>query len=340
MLGAFVLIGAASEARAAPSAADKEAARKFMDEGTARIKSGEPQRALEAFQKAHELMHVPTTGLAVAKAHLAIGHLVEAREAAVDVARTQRDANEPPVFEKARKSAREIEAEVKARIPSLKIKVKGGKPSKVAVDDVEVPLALIVEPVPVNPGRRVVTAKGSDGTEARSNIEVAEKETKEVELTLTYPTSNDPTAKPAPEKPAEKTPASAGATDKPKVRGFGDEDVASKDQRRTPLADGLIWGGFAFGIAGIGAGTVTGLMTLGKASEVSQQCESNICAPAAQKELESATLFATISTIAFAVGVAGVGAGILGLAIPKQGEQRKRVGFTIHPTMNGLGGTF
>ncbi|MBX3232283.1 MAG: hypothetical protein KIT84_21910 [Labilithrix sp.] len=331
-----LLFAAPSDVAAAPSAAERETARRHMDEGTAAMKTGEHRRALEAFSKAHEIMHVPTTGLAVAKAHLAAGHLVEAREAAVEVARTQKEAHEPAVFEKARDAARKIEAEVKGRIPSLKIKVKGGTASKVAVDDVDVPLPLIVEPVPVNPGKRVVTAKGTEGTEARVNVEVAEKESKEVELTLTWPTTADPTAKPtpAPTNDADKP------QEKPKVLGFGNEDVASKGGRRAPLAEGLIWGGFAFGAVGIGVGAVTGLMTLGKASDVSQLCENNICAPSAQSDLDSATLLATVSTIAFGVGLAGIGAGVLGLAMPRQGETKGHAGLSIRPTLNGLGGTF
>ena len=46
---------------------DRETARAHMDEGKAFTKSGELERALEAYQKAHDLMHVPTTGMAVAR---------------------------------------------------------------------------------------------------------------------------------------------------------------------------------------------------------------------------------------------------------------------------------
>src|SRR5687767_6484542 len=93
----------ATTASAAPPASekDREAARALMDEGKARVKSGELMRALEAFQKAHDLMHVPTTGMAAAKTHYQLGHLVEARRLAQEVLDYPKEAGEPPVFETA-----------------------------------------------------------------------------------------------------------------------------------------------------------------------------------------------------------------------------------------------
>lgn len=331
--------GLARPALAAPSAAEREAARKLMDEGVAKMKANDPQKALESFQKANELMHVPTTGVWVAKAQLAAGHLVEAREAAVDVARTTKEPNEPAVFEKARRQARDIEAQVKGRIPTVRIHIRGGTPSAVAVDGTDVPIALLSEPVPVNPGKRTITARAADGSEGKTEIDVREGEKSDTELTLQPPKSS---AEPAKSAPAAATssngspPSTPG--EKPKVLGFGNEDVDARGARRTPLAEGLIWGGFAVGLAGLGVGGATGFMTLGKASDVKKNCENNVCGPEAKKDLDSANLLGTISTIAVAVGIAGVGAGVLGLVIPPVSSGR--TGWNVRPTLNGIGGTF
>ena len=341
LAGAFLTLAfVTTPVSAAPSKAEKEAAHKFMDEGMAALKNSEPQKALESFLKAHELMHVPTTGVAIARAHLAAGHLVEAREAAVDVARTAKEPGEPAVFEKARKQAREIESQVKSRIPTVRIHVRGPNATAVAVDGVEVPLALIVEPVPVNPGKRVITAKGSDGSEGRTEIEVREGEKSDADVTLQPPKKDDgtkPAAKPA-EKPAS-TPPSTTPAEKPKVLGFGNEDVHAGGAHRTPLAEGLIWGGFGIGAVGVGAGVVTGFMTLNRASDVKQSCDNNVCGPEAKKDLDSANTLGAVSTIAFGVGIAGIGAGILGLAIPPK-NAKTGAGLRLHPTPGGLGGTF
>lgn len=339
LLGALLLV--ASPAAAAPSKAERETARRLMDEGVARMKDNDPQHALESFSKAHELMHVPTTGVAVAKAHLAAGHLVEAREAAVDVARTTKEPGEPAVFEKARRQAREIESQVKGRIPTVRIHIRGPNPTAVAVDGVEVPLALIVEPVPVNPGKRVITAKGADGSEGRTEIDIREGEKSDADVTLALPKSSAEVAKSAKTAPDSRAPSPPA--EKPKVIGFTNEDVRG-GVRRAPLAEGLIWGGFGIGVIGIGAGAVTGFMTLNKASDVKKSCEDNICGPEAKKDLDRANTLGTVSTIAVAVGIAGIGAGILGLAMPpkdaKTGAGSSKIGLRLHPTVSGIGGTF
>lgn len=337
----LALVFAAPPALGAPSAAERESARKLMDDGMARMKANEPLRAIDSFQKAHEIMHVPTTGVAVAKAQLAAGHLVEAREAAVDVARTTKEPGEPPVFEKARKQAREIEAQVKSRIPAVRIRTRGPSPSAVAVDGVEVPLALIVEPVPVNPGKHVITARTADGVEGRVEVEVREGEKVDAEVTLQK--SSPDAAKPADKATAPTTPspssgASSGPPPKPKVLGFGNDESAGGGPRRPPLAEGLIWGGFGVGIIGLGIGTVTGFMTLSRASDVKQSCENNVCGPEARSDLDSANTLGTISTISVGIGLVGIGAGILGLVMPPRAATR--TGLALSPTPSGVGGTF
>lgn len=305
-----------------------------MDEGTARMKANDPVHALESFQKANELMHVPTTGLAVAKAQLAAGHLVEAREAALEVARTQHEAGEPAVFEKARKHAREMEAQVKPRIPTVKIKIRGGQASRIAVDDADVPIELAAEPVPVNPGKHHITAKGTDGSEGKTDIDLQEADKKEVDVILLPKDNSADSGKPLPTKDnGTNTPPPPPPT---KVAGFGNDEVDRSTPRRSPLAEGLIFGGFGAAVIGVGIGSVTGVMTLGKASDVAPQCARNICAPSAQKDLDSANTLSTVSTIAFGIGVVGLGAGILGLVMPREGGRRG----SIRPTMNGVEGTF
>src|SRR4051794_22046146 len=130
-----------------------------MDEGKERTRSGDKDRALEAYQKAHDLMKVPSTGILLVKAHLAVGHLVEARDVALEIGRMARETGEPVIFEKARKEAKELEAVIKPRIPTVKIVVKGGPATKVSVDNAEVAALLLGEPVALNPGKHVVSAK-------------------------------------------------------------------------------------------------------------------------------------------------------------------------------------
>lgn len=341
------ILAVSGAAGAAPSLAEREAARRFMDEGKARLKANEVARAIESFYKAHEIMHVPTTGLALARAHAAAGHLVEAREVAQEVGRMPREAGEPAVFDAARKHARELDAQLQPRIPTLRLRVTGGAPARVAVDDVEIPLARLAEPVAVNPGTRVVTAKGAGG-EARRAIEIAERDAKELELPLGVPgeAAKAPAAKPSP-----------GAAPRAVV-GFGDDGDRRAAGERTALAEILMYGGFGLGVVGLGAGAVTGAMTFSKASDVDPLCENGVCAPEAKRDLDRASTLADISTIAFVAGGVGVVLGVIGCLLPRRptsAEPRAaawawtfaggrsadgRGAIRIGPAGSGVGGTF
>ena len=292
----------ASSASAAPPASekDRETARGFMDEGKARVKSGELMRALEAFQKAHDLMHVPTTGMAVAKTHYQLGHLVEARKLAQEVLDFPKEAGEPPVFETARKQAKELEAQLKGRIPMVRIHIRGVPAKRITVDDVEVPVT--AEPIPMNPGSRIVAAYSAEGMEAKTQLALAEKDSKEIELELLPGKGKaaDPNAAKEPPK---------------KVIGLSLDESASGE--RTSTANVLIYGGFGLAVVGIIAGGTTGALAFSKAGEVKDQCENNICDPAAESDLNSTRSMAMISNISFAVAGAGAILGIVGLALPR-----------------------
>ena len=181
---ALLVVAVPAPAGAAPTAAQRETARRLMDEGKERARSGEKERAIEAYQKAHDIMHVPSTGMALAKAHLAAGHLVEARDLALEVGRMPREEKEPAVFEQSRKAAKELEAALKPRIPTVRIVVRGGPAQRVTVDDAEIAPLLLGEPVALNPGRHVIVAKNADGLEKRAEVDLLERDIKEVELPL------------------------------------------------------------------------------------------------------------------------------------------------------------
>jgi hypothetical protein len=313
-----------------------------MDEGKARLTAYDTTRAIEAFQKAHDLMHVPTTGIALARAHLAAGHLVEARDIALEVGRLPHDPGDPAVFDAARKHAKELDAQLRSRIPTVRIKIKGGAASRVAVDDVEIPSAIVGEPVAMNPGKRVITARSADGGEARAEVELAERDVKEIELTLAAHKEKDPKPVVAEAAPASPTPSAPV----PQLTGFGNDDVDRRPMGgRTPLAEVLIYGGFGLGAVGLVVGSITGGMTLSKASDIDPQCANDICAPAARSDLDSANTLGTVSTISFIAGGIGAAAGVVGLLLPRKPASPRRAGsvapwITIAPSTSGLGGTF
>ena len=292
----LTVVSSSGRAVAAPTAAQKETARRLMDEGKERTRNGEKVRALEAYQKAHDLMKVPTTGMTLVKAHLALGHLVEARDVALEVARMPRERSEPAIFDRARKDAKEIETSLKPRIPTVRIVVKGGPALHVTVDEVDVAPLLLGEPVAMNPGKHAIVARNADNVEKRADVDLAERDAKEVELAL-------PVANPV-----------LLATVPPPARVVPE---APRGPERTPAANILVFGGFGLAVAGLAVGGVTGALTLSEAGAVKARCANGICDPTVRNDLESASSLATISTIGFAVAGVGAVCAVVGLLLPK-----------------------
>jgi hypothetical protein len=69
----------------------------------------------------------------------------------------------------------------------------------------------------------------------------------------------------------------------------------------------LLWVGVAATAAGVVVGSATGVYSLTLTSKAKQFCQDRQCSPDAQPHIDSAKTFATVSNVAFAVGVAGAG---------------------------------
>jgi hypothetical protein len=302
-----------------PSPAERETARRLMDEGKSRLKTGELDRALDAYKKAHEIMHVPSTGIAVAKTQYQMGHLVEAHAAAREVLQMPREDNEPAPFEHARKQARQLDDELKKRIPTVKITVRGAPAEKVLVDDVEVPLDSLKEPVPMNPGTRIISARSAEGAESKTSVALSEKDTLQIELEL------------GPGKTVGNAPVKGttpNRTSGPSLEGSGGE--------RSALSSTLMYGGFGIAVVGVTVGSITGLYAMSKAGDVKPQCENKICDPAASADLDGAKSMATIANISFVAAGVGAVVGIIGLILPKKNTVHVQVGIGSA----GVRGTF
>jgi len=169
-----------------PSSADKETARGLMKEGDAKFASKDFAGALKAYQAAHAIMQVPSTGLPLAKAQIERGMLVEARDTLLQVSRHPKDPKEPAAFGKAREEAAEIAQKLTARIPSLTIVVEGASSDNadVAVDGASIPSAALSAPRKVNPGSHTITASASGFRAASATVNVKEGENEKVTLKL------------------------------------------------------------------------------------------------------------------------------------------------------------
>lgn len=312
-LGCAVALGAPSVAAQQPrpvGAAEKETARKLMEQGRERAAQHDDKGALEAFKAADDIMHVPTTGLMVANEQVALGLLVEARDTLARVLHIPAVAGEPEAFQRARASAEELNGSIEGRIPSLRIDVRGASTAAdVTVDGVAVSAAVLKFPYRLDPGHHVIVATTPQGGSARAEADVREGETKDVVLQIAEAAAPPPAPVAPPPAPASRGPNTLA------IVGFG---VAG---------------------AGIIAGTVTGILMFSKKSALEDGCVDKQCPPMTKSDYDAAYTMATISTVSFIVAGVGAGVGIYGLvsrrgsASPPSGS-----GVRVEPWASASGG--
>lgn len=264
---------------------DHERARGQLAEGRNKRAAGDHKGALDHFRAAHEIEHLPTTGIEVGRELIAIGRLVEAREMLTEIAKTPTNAGEPPPLAAARTDARDLVDALERRIPTLTIKLSrpAGASTTAVVDGFPIALDLIEKPRRLDPGEHIVILKAADGTEEKQLVKLSEGESKEI--TITPPNAPIPIG---PKAPPQMTPLAPAPPDEP--------------------APSHMLAYFAGGIAlvSLGIGIPTGLVASSKTSELEPLCPNNRCPPDQSDNLASANTFAAVSTISFVtVGVCG-----------------------------------
>lgn len=316
---------APSTSWAEPTAADRENARAYMAAGREKRSAGDLKGALKAFQAANEIMHVPTTGIEVARTEAATGALIEAREDALQVARSPSRPDDPAPFAEARAAAQKLANELEPRIPSLRLSLKGATDAQVSVDGEVLPSAALGLPRRVDPGAHVLVAK-SGSTERRVNVDVQEGESKEVSIDLATasPSTNPPPVtelppqepvKPPPPPPIERPSSSSGL---------------------------VIVGGVLVGVGGVGlvVGAITGVMSLSETSTIKQQCMNNVCPPSQSGAIADARNLGIVSDIGFIAGGVVAALGITLAVVGATAHKSPKVSVGFGPTGVLLSGSF
>jgi hypothetical protein len=276
----------ATSAHADPTPADRVTARGLMQQGRDLRDKGDLAEALKRFKGADDLMHAPTTGLELARTQVALGQLVEARDAIQAIRRIAAKPNEPAPFKEARAKAEELDTDLSVRVPALIITVKGtpeGEKAIVAIDSDQVPLGAIGLAHAVNPGHHVVTAK-SASAEGKVEIDLHEGDQKPVEIALVA-TAAEEADDASDEEPAEPPPP-----------------------QRSHSPTLLTWSGVGLAVVGVAAGSVAGVLSMSKKSALQGECANDVCGPSSYGDYSSANSLATVSTIGFAA--AGIGAAV------------------------------
>ena len=312
-LVALALTFASSLALAEPTAADKETARTLMAEARSKRDANDLKAALRAFQAADAIMHVPTTSYEVAKTESMLGMLVEARDEALTVARSPAKPGEPPPFAEARASAQKLADDLEPRIPSIRVVVKNAPENvSVTIDDAVLPSVAIGLPRRLDPGSHAVIAKAGS-VERRINVQVLEREAKEVPIDFGEAVQATSTSASATSNATSTTATGTSAT----------TATPSHDEspHRPPwLAIGIT--GIAVGGVGLAIGAVTGSLSLSQTSTIKQSCDAQGNCPATLKDgsstqsaLDGARSLALVSDVTFIAGGVIAAAGLVFIVV-------------------------
>jgi hypothetical protein len=334
-----MLVTAVRSLGAAPSDADRETARDLMDQGAQRYQAQDYTGALERFRAADALMHVPTTGVAVARALAAMGKLVEARSAALDASRLPVQPNESSVHAEARDSARKLANELGERVPSLRFVVSGapaGIEVHVTVDGDAIPAAALGLPRKANPGKHRVLVTAEGMAQETREVELKERQTQTVTIELKPLVSG---AAPTPDKTQAPKADRAGPASAAAPAARTGEPTSSAPAKKSNT---LTYVGFGVGAVGVALGAVTGILAMSKASSAKDHCVGHTCTAAAQNDIDSGLAMARVSDVAFAVGVVGLGAGLYSLfsggssPAPASADVRRRQATSLAERSHGF----
>jgi hypothetical protein len=327
-------------ASADPSPADRESARSLLKEGDRLFAAKDFGGALKAYAGADALMHVPSTSVEVAKAQASLGRLIEARETCLQVARQTPPKSEPRAMTLARKRCEELSRTAEPRIPSLKIQVKGPTaPAEIAIDGVVIPAGAAGLPRRLDPGKHAVVVRAAGFAEKSQDVTLKEAESASLEVKL-EPAADTGVPPPPPVAVVEPPPAQSAPPSQAAPQPH-DEPVAAR-----AAGGGLptyAWVGFGVAGVGVAVGTVTGLMSLGAASDAKKLCTGNACLPAAQSKIDSSITFANISNVGFAAGIVGAAIGVVGWLThrsPEAAPPHARIEPWVGRDGGGLRGTF
>jgi hypothetical protein len=284
LLGASVMAGAARA-----DALDPAGARELLKRGSALKQEGRCADAVPIFRESARLDPQAKTWLNLADCEAASGSLVEAERHFVEGRdRAYRDNNAELVT-----VAEERLAALHGRLARLTITLAAGAPpgARVTRDGVDLGAVALGAPMPIDPGEHEVVVH-AEGREARAyRVALREGETGAIEVDAGAIASAPPAVTAVAPAPVESAPA-------PRARG--------SSQRTWAYVAGAV------GVAGIGAGSYFGLRAIAKNSDSNDggRCASG-CDAEGYDLRSDARRSAAVSTVAFAIGAAALGAGIV-----------------------------
>jgi hypothetical protein len=262
----------------------RAAARKLGGEAMALYDQGDYQAALEKFTLANKLVPALTLAVRIARCLVRLGRLVEASEKYLKVTRTELERNAPAVHRKAVAEALAERDKIQAMIPSLVIALQGprGDSLSIAVDGVSVPVALLGERRPIDPGTHRVEVRRGDEPPIVRQVTLDTGEASRLDVAL-------------PPLPVQPAPLAAAGADKGE-----------------PFRKAVGRVGLAIGAAGLVVGVSHGIAAIVEQGALLDRCGAARVCPA---DAAGAARFYDVTRVASTIGFVAAGAG-LALSVP------------------------
>jgi len=304
-VGTLLLVGAMVLATRHVAAGEDPAidqARALAQESGDLLEAGRFEEALERAVQAEELYHAPIHLLMIAEAEEALGRLTQAAETYERLVAEPLSANASPVFRQAQETGAKKLKRLLAKLPSVLIVVDGPSQSATSASIDGKPVALTGRAIRLDPGPHAIRVEADGYAPFDDTITLPHKGgVIKLDVLLREPSGS--IAAPPAERPSSKEGSYA-----PAVIAFG------------------------IGGAGLVLGGITGVMFLGRMSDLNDRCPDDRCAPEDQPEIDSAGALGNVSTVGFGVGIVGVAVGVIFLATRDTSEATLSVGgATIRP---------
>lgn len=284
---------------AAPAAAqDSAAAGALFDKGVAEMGSGNYQVACPALEESQRIDPRAGTLFASAECQAKWGKIASAVARYEDyVGWVSRLPTDQQARHRDRVATSQAQiARLKPSVPTLTIRLVAGAPSGTTIkrDGALLQGAALGVALPADPGEHTLAVQAPGGPERTVKVDIAVGQNRLLELEAPPPPESE--AKPeAGAKASDPAPLLAPSTER--------EPTADRNSSRRTIAYAI--GGL--GVAGVVVGGVTGALVLGKKSTITDNCDGSACRnDAGYDAARSAKTLATVSTVGFGVGLAGV----------------------------------
>jgi hypothetical protein len=293
-------------------------AQALFEQGVRDLEAGRLDRACPALAESQRLDPHPGTLFALAECEAKAGKVASAVGHYQDylglVSRLSAEQAERHA-ERAASARAQVEA-LRPKVPTLALVLPASAPPALIVerDGMALQGPALGVPLPVDPGEHVVVTRLPAGGEVRATVTLAFGEAKRLELQI-------PAPPPAVEAPGSKHALSANAAGETNtLRQWG-------------------WALGGVGLAGVLTGSITGIVVLQKKATVDDHCEETLCDGEGKKAADSGKTLATVSSVAFGVGLTAVAASIVLLIAtePSPAKSGQSAGFTprVHAGAEG-----